>query len=67
MAQGEFTSYINDLKLGPADWMKDVLKANYRCATDPSSAWIPTDVPACEIKGTMNPNAGNIEVHYVSY
>ena len=67
MSKDEFASYINDLKLGPADWMKDVLKANYKCATDPNSAWIPTDVPACEIKGTMNPNADNIEVHYVSY
>jgi rhodanese-related sulfurtransferase len=67
MGRGEFTSYINDLKLGPADWMKDVLKANYRCATDPNSAWIPTDVPACEIKGTMNPNAGNIDVQYIAH
>ena len=67
MGREEFTSYINDLKLGPADWMKDVLKANYRCATDPDSAWIPADVPACEIKGTMNPNAGNIEVNYISH
>ncbi len=67
MSEDEFTSYINDLKLGPADWMKDVLKANYKCATDPNSAWIPTDVPACEIKGTLNPNAENIEVHYVGY
>ena len=67
MGRGEFTSYINDLKLGPADWMKDVLKSNYMCATDPHSAWIPADVPACEIKGTMNPNAGNIDVHYISY
>ena len=67
MSQEAFTSYINDLKLGPADWMKDVLKANYRCATDPNAAWIPTDVPACEIKGTMNPNADNIDVNFVSY
>lgn len=66
MSEEEFTSYINDLKLGPADWMKDVLKANYRCATDPNSAWIPADVPACEIKGTLNPNAGNIKVDYIS-
>ncbi len=65
MSKQEFTTYINDLKLGPADWMKDVLKANYKCATDPNSAWIPTDVPACEIKGTLNPNAGNIDVHYI--
>ncbi len=67
MSREAFTQYINDLKLGPADWMKDVLKSNYRCATDPNAAWIPTDVPACEIKGTMNPNADNIEVRYITY
>lgn len=67
MSLETFTSYIDDLKLGPADWMKDVLKANYRCATDPSAAWIPADVPACEIKGTMNPNADNIEVSYIGF
>ncbi len=61
----EFINYINELKLGPADWMKDVLAANYKCSRDPNAAWIPTDVPACEIKGTMNPNAGDVEVHFV--
>ncbi|MFX0206631.1 MAG: rhodanese-like domain-containing protein [Candidatus Hodarchaeota archaeon] len=49
----DFINYINDLKLGPADWMKDVLKANYACARDPKSAWIPIDAPACEVKGTL--------------
>ena len=66
LSKDEFTTYINDLKLGPADWMKDVLKANYRCATNPNSAWIPVDVPACEIKGTLNPNMGNIDVSYIT-
>ena len=65
MTLNNFVSYIEDLKLGPADWMKKVLAANYRCSTDPNSAWIPTDVPACEIKGTLNPNAGDIEVGYI--
>lgn len=50
----EFVQYLEDLKLGPADWMKDVLKANYACARDPKVAWIPVDSPACEIKGTLN-------------
>jgi len=60
-----FVTYINDLKLGPADWMKDVLKANYRCSMDPNAAWIPTDVPACEIKGTLNPNAASVQINYI--
>ncbi|MFH1706816.1 MAG: rhodanese-like domain-containing protein [Planctomycetota bacterium] len=49
----EICNYITDLKLGPAEWMKDVLKANYACATDPRAAWIPADAPACEVKGTL--------------
>ncbi len=50
----EYIDYLDALKLGPADWMKDVLKANYACARDPKAAWIPVDVPACEVKGTMD-------------
>jgi glyoxylase-like metal-dependent hydrolase (beta-lactamase superfamily II)/rhodanese-related sulfurtransferase len=65
MTKEDFVSYINDLKLGPADWMKDVLKANYKCSMDPKAAWIPTDVPACEIKGTLNPNSSEKDVHYI--
>ena len=49
----EFIAYIQELKLGPADWMKDVLNANYACARDPTKAWAPTDAHACEIKGTL--------------
>ncbi len=62
----EFVSYIEDLRLGPADWMADVLKANYTCAQDPKSAWIPVDVAACEIKGTMEKGVNEIEVAYIS-
>lgn len=57
-----FVQYLEDLKLGPADWMKDVLKANYACARDPRAAWIPTDSPACEVKGTLDLGANEIEV-----
>lgn len=48
-----YIDYLDGLKLGPAEWMKDVLKANYACARDPKAAWIPMDVPACEVKGTL--------------
>jgi sulfur dioxygenase len=58
----EFVRYIDDLRLGPADWMADVLKANYTCARDPKAAWIPADAPACEIKGTMEKGVNEIEV-----
>ncbi|UJS18467.1 MAG: MBL fold metallo-hydrolase [Candidatus Jettenia sp.] len=51
----EYIKWLTDMKLGPAEWMKDVLKANYACASDPKAAWIPADTPACEIKGTGSP------------
>jgi glyoxylase-like metal-dependent hydrolase (beta-lactamase superfamily II)/rhodanese-related sulfurtransferase len=49
----EYARYVEELRLGPAEWMKDVLRANYACARDPKAAWIPVDVPACEVKGTL--------------
>ena len=62
----EFVQYLEDLRLGPADWMKDVLKANYACARDPKAAWIPIDMPACEIKGTMSAGVNDQQVSSVS-
>lgn len=55
-----FVQYLDDLKLGAADWMKDVLTANYACARDPKAVWIPVDLPACEVKGTLAPNANEV-------
>lgn len=57
-----YVEYLEDLKLGAADWMKDVLKANYACARDPGAAWIPVDAPSCEVKGTMDKTANEVEV-----
>lgn len=54
-----YRDYLEGLKLGPAEWMKDVLQANYACARDPKAAWIPVDVPACEVKGTLGPGAND--------
>lgn len=62
----EFVKYLEDLRLGPAEWMKDVLKANYACAKDPNAAWIPIDTPACEIKGTMEKGVNEIDVQDMS-
>lgn len=58
----EFVRYLEDLKLGPADWMKDVLKANYACARDPKAAWVPADSPACEVKGTLDIGTNEMQV-----
>lgn len=62
----EYIQYVEDLKLGPADWMKDVLKANYACARDPKAAWIPVDVPACEVKGTLAQGVNDQQVRSLS-
>jgi glyoxylase-like metal-dependent hydrolase (beta-lactamase superfamily II)/rhodanese-related sulfurtransferase len=58
----QFVAYSEDLRLGPADWMADVLKANYACARDPNAAWIPVDTPACEVKGTLEEGINELQV-----
>ena len=57
----EYVNWLNSMKLGPAAWMADVIKANYACARDPRAAWIPVDQPTCEVKGT----AGNVNAELV--
>ena len=61
-----FVTYLDELRLGPADWMRDVIKANYACASDPNAAWIPIDAPACQIQGTLDQNVNEIEVDTIS-
>jgi glyoxylase-like metal-dependent hydrolase (beta-lactamase superfamily II)/rhodanese-related sulfurtransferase len=53
-SKGEYIRWLSSLALPPADWMKDVLKANYSCAQDPRAAWIPVDSPSCEVGGGMS-------------
>jgi len=65
-SKGEFVNYLNDLRLGPTDWMKDVLKANYSCAQDLDAAWIPVDAPSCEVKGTLEVNVNEQQVEVIS-
>lgn len=57
-----YVKFLEDLTLGPADWMKEVLKANYACARDPRAVWIPVDAPACEVKGTLAHSANDLQV-----
>ncbi len=52
----DFVSFINDLKLGRADWMVDVLAANFKCSRNPNDAYVPNDSPACEVQGTIGKN-----------
>ena len=52
----EFVAYLRGLCLGPAEWMKEVLKANYTCSRDPRAVAIPAETNACEVMGA--PQAG---------
>ena len=61
-SKSEFVTYLGDLRLGPAEWMKEVLKANYACARDPKAAFIPTEGNACEVSGPPGRSAGDSEV-----
>jgi len=62
----EFEAYIGSVGMGPADWMKDVLKANRSCSTDPKAAYIPEDTKACQVVRTVDESVHSIKVRYVS-
>ena len=61
----EFIRYIEDLRLGPTEWMKTVIRSNQACAMDPRVPWIPVDMPACEIQGTMDVNVNVLPIDLV--
>lgn len=61
-SKSEFVTYLGDLRLGPAEWMKEVLKANYACSRDPKAAFIPTEGNACEMSAPLGRGAGESEV-----
>ena len=51
-SKDEFVAYLRGLCLGPAEWMKEVLKANVACSRDPRAVAIPTETNACEVMGS---------------
>jgi len=61
-SKDEYIRWLSSLALPPADWMKDVIKANYSCAQDPGAAWIPVDAPSCEVGGGMAGGGVNAQV-----
>lgn len=61
-----YITWLVDMKLGPADWMNDVLQANCACTRDPGAVHIPEDAPACETKGTMPPGTAQQQVPTIS-
>ena len=48
----QYVGWLNAQSLGPAEWMKDVISANYACAPAKAQAAIPSTKPACEVGGT---------------
>jgi glyoxylase-like metal-dependent hydrolase (beta-lactamase superfamily II)/rhodanese-related sulfurtransferase len=61
-----FVEFIEDLKIGRADWMVDVLAANYKCSRDPNAAFVPAESPACEVQGTIGKNIDAIDVEPIT-
>lgn len=61
----EFVEYIEDLRLGAEEWMKEVLQVNYKCTKEPMAAWIPQNNKACEIKGLAERTPGQRELLYI--
>src|SRR5262249_54690537 len=64
--QEEYVRFIQELKLGPADWMKEVLKANVFCTRERGELHIPQEVAACEAQGTLPACATQLEPAAVS-
>lgn len=44
-----YVAWLKELRLAPADWMKDVLRANLACTRDPRSVAIPAEGAVCEV------------------
>ncbi len=58
--------FVEELRLGPADWMKEVLKANVACTRERGSLHIPEEGSACEALGTLSSCASGVEPEYIS-
>jgi len=50
--RSKYVKWLESQDLGPAEWMKDVIAANYACRTDARGLPIPDEKPACEVSGT---------------
>jgi rhodanese-related sulfurtransferase len=48
-----YVQWLEELQEGPADWTAGMVKCNYASARDPRTAWVPVDLPACEVRGTQ--------------
>lgn len=50
----EYVRWLEGLAAPAPEWMKQVVEANYACTQTPGSVWIPVDLPACQVKGTLS-------------
>ena len=50
----EYVRWLANLATPAPDWMKKVVEANYACTQTPGSVWIPVDLPACQVKGSLS-------------
>ena len=52
-SKDEYTRWLETLATPAPDWMLKVVEANYACTQTPGSVWIPVDLPACQVKGSL--------------
>jgi sulfur dioxygenase len=52
-SRDEYVRWLRDLATPPPDWMRNVVEANHACTQTPGSVWIPVDLPACQVKGSL--------------
>ncbi len=64
-SKDEYVQFLQELNLGPAEWMKAVLAANFACTRDPQAVDIPQGVSACEVMGTLSDCASSQEIQYI--
>jgi sulfur dioxygenase len=62
----EYVQFLNEQKLGPADWMKFVIAANVKCSRDPNAAEIPEEGNSCEVKGTLPADVAALTIETTS-
>ena len=48
--RAEYVAWLAGLKMGPAPWMVDVIRANAACTRDPNAVAIPAEGNTCEVK-----------------
>jgi glyoxylase-like metal-dependent hydrolase (beta-lactamase superfamily II)/rhodanese-related sulfurtransferase len=65
-SRDEYVRWLSQLALPSAGWMIKVVEANYACAQDPKAAWVPVDLPACEVGGTLTMGVDSQPVNIIT-